>query len=78
MTFTSGRLRDPSPGEFRNTRISRLERTVVEMRWDTDASSLEIESLDSLDFFFLIPRILVLIGLYQLGGDLIKEIGTQL
>ena len=40
-------------------------------------SGLEVESLDSLDFFILTPRKLVLTGLHQLGGDLIKELDTQ-
>lgn len=48
------------------------------MRQDTNARSLEVESLDSLGFFLLTPGKLVLTGLYQLGGDLIKEIDTQL
>ena len=79
MTFTSGRLiRNPLPGEFRNTIVNRLERTLLEMRQDTNARSLEVESLDSLGFFLLTPGKLVLTGLYQLGGDLIKEIDTQL
>ena len=79
MTFTSGRLiRNPLPGKFRNTIITRLERTGVEMRQDTNVRSMEVESLDSLDFFILTPRKLVLTGLHQLGGNLIKEIDTQL
>ena len=41
-------------------------------------SGLEVESLDSLDFFILTPRKLGLTGLHQLGGDLIKELDTQL
>ena len=51
---------------------------VVEGRRDTSAGSPEAESLNSLDFFLSFPRKLVLISLYQLGGNLIEETDTKL